>query len=945
MSVAIRRHVLISLVVAVGLGLPAIAEVPGAAAGRLPAGAALPPGPATHAFTVVSPARLLDTRRQGAQPAAGSTTDVLVSGQAGVPAGAAAVVLNVTATQSAGAGYVTAFPAGSPRPPTSSLNLDAAGQTRAVQVTVAVGAGGKVSLFTFAGTHFVVDVSGYYVAAASAQAGRFLSTSPTRILDTRRRGPRPAAGATLNVPVVGVGGVPSNASAVVANLTATDAAGPGFVTAYPHGGPLPLASNLNLDQAGDTIANLVTLPVGTDGSIDLYTEAGTHLLVDLLGYYTGATSPVGSRGLYVPAADRLLDTRGGTRPAAGSTTGIPLGAAAGASAALLSAIVTEATGPGFISVFPTAAGFRNTSTQNNGTGGTVANATTVANDGGASVLTYASAHLVVDLAGWFTSGPSDQPVEVELLTFNDYHGHLTPPTGGDATLGATLDPANTQVGGAEYLAAKLAALRGAADLSITATAGDLIGGTPFLSGLFHDEPSVETLEAMALDVSSVGNHEFDEGLPELLRMQNGGCHPVDGCYFPADPYDGAAFPWLAANVVRTATGSTVLPPTWVKNVEGVKVGFIGMTLEDTPTLVAQAGIQGLEFRDEIVSANAAAAALDAAGVKAIVVLLHEGGLQTGTFGGCTGISGPIVAIAQGITPMVDMIVSGHTHQPYVCTISDPEGQARMVTSASSFGRVVTESRLSIDRTTGEVNRATVTSTNHLVARTVAKDPTQTAIIAKWNALSAPKANRVVGSIAVDMLRAPNRDAESALGNLIADAQLAATAANGAQIALMNPGGVRADLKAADIGGGEAPGQVTFGEAFTVQPFGNLLTTVTMTGAQIEQVLEQQAIATRSRPVLILGVSKGLEFGYQASAPFGARIDPASIKLNGTVIDPVATYRVTVNNFLVDGGDEFTAFTLGTNRTGGGDDLTAFNAYLAVNSPVASPGTGRIIELP
>jgi 2',3'-cyclic-nucleotide 2'-phosphodiesterase (5'-nucleotidase family) len=327
------------------------------------------------------------------------------------------------------------------------------------------------------------------------------------------------------------------------------------------------------------------------------------------------------------------------------------------------------------------------------------------------------------------------------------------------------------------------------------------------------------------------------------------------------------------------------------------------------------------------------------------VLLHEGGLQTGTFNGCTGISGPIVAIAQGLDAEIDMVVSGHTHQPYVCSVNDPNGQPRMVTSASSFGRVVTETNLTLKRSTGDVDRATVVSANRLVTRTIAKDAQQSAIIAKWNAKSAPVANKVVGSLADDLVRAPGRDAESALGNAIADAQLEATKLNGAQIALMNPGGIRADLKKADIAGGEKPGEVTFGEAFTVQPFGNLLVTIDMTGAQIEQVLEQQAIAARSRPVLIFGVSKGFEFSYAAGGTFGDRIDPASIKLNGVVLSPATTYKVTVNNFLADGGDGFTVFTSGLNRVGGGDDLAAFTAYLGANSPLASPGTGRILELP
>ena len=548
-------------------------------------------------------------------------------------------------------------------------------------------------------------------------------------------------------------------------------------------------------------------------------------------------------------------------------------------------------------------------------------------------------------------------VKVQLLSFNDYHGHLEPPTGTDATLTAAQDATATPVGGAEFLSSKLTELRVGAKNSLTVAAGDLIGGSPFLSGLFHDEPSVESLEAMKLDVSSVGNHEFDEGIAELKRMQYGGCSLVDGCYFPDEPYDGASFTWLAANVVYAKNNKSVLPPTWVKKIDGVKIGFIGMTLEGTPELVAQAGIQGLVFKDEVETANAAARKLKRSGVKAIVVLLHEGGLQSGTFNGCTGISGPIATIASGLDAEIDMVVTGHTHQPYVCTIADPAGQPRMVTSASSFGRVVTETWLQIDKRTGQVARSATTSVNHLVPRTLVPDAKLTSIIAKWKALAAPRANRIVGTVTADIVRSANRDSEASLGNLIADAQLEATASagdGGAQIALMNPGGVRADLTASLISGGELPGQVTFGEAFAVQPFGNLLVTMDLTGAQLQALLEQQFVPTRSRPLLVFGVSNGLTFSFDmpdrdaAGAIVAGQIGGnrvSNLALNGVPIDPAASYRVTTNNFLADGGDGFTVFTQGTNRAGGGDDLVAFTEYLAAHSPVAPAPVDRITELP
>jgi 5'-nucleotidase len=564
-----------------------------------------------------------------------------------------------------------------------------------------------------------------------------------------------------------------------------------------------------------------------------------------------------------------------------------------------------------------------------------------------ATLTVAAALAITSLglAGSAEARPRPKPKELQLqvLSFNDFHGHLQPPGGADATLGAELDPSATPVGGAEYLASTLDRLRQNARYSHTVAAGDLIGGSPFLSGLFHDEPAVESLNALGLDVSSVGNHEFDEGVTELQRMQRGGdCHLEDGCFAPwgEDGYPGADFQWLAANVVRTSSGRTILPATAVRTVRGIKVGYIGMTLEATPTLVAQAGIRGIEFRDEVETANRAARELRRRGVQTIIVLLHEGGLQSGTYQQCVGISGPIVDIAKNLHPEIDLVVTGHTHQPYICNIPDPAGRKRMVTSASSFGRVVTETTLTISTKTAEVNRNKTTATNHLVTRTD-PDPVQTEIISRWNAAAAPIANRVVGTITADLTRSPNRDTESTLANRIADAQLAATAAaadGGAQIAFMNPGGVRADLTFSQISGGEQPGEVTYGEAFTVQPFGNLLVTMDLTGAQIEQLLEQQAIEGRpgGRDVLIFGISQGFTFAYNPEGPFGDRINPASIQLNGATLDPATSYRIVTNSFLADGGDSFTVFTQGMNRVGGGEDLVAFTEYLDENSPVAPP---------
>ena len=463
---------------------------------------------------------------------------------------------------------------------------------------------------------------------------------------------------------------------------------------------------------------------------------------------------------------------------------------------------------------------------------------------------------------------------------------------------------------------------------------------------------------MHLDVSSVGNHEFDEGVTELLRMQNGGCHPVDGCYFPDAPYAGADFPWLAANVVNETTGKTALPPYWIKKFNNVKIGFIGMTLEATDTLVAAAGIKGWDFKDEAETANKLVPKLKRKGVEAIVVLLHEGGSQTpppGDVDACVGISGPIVAINDALDPEIDAIITGHTHLPYNCRLADPAGKDRIVTSAYSYGRVVSEVNLVLSKRTHDVIRKASTATNHVVDQSkLTPDPALTAVIAKWQPLYDAAGTTPVGSITADINRGgvggSDRGVESAAGNLVADAQLWSTSSSGAQVAFMNPGGLRSDLTYAQSQTPpEGDGVITFGEAFTFQPFGNTLVTYPMTGAQIISVLEEQCQPLgSSRPFLHLGVSEGFTYDLSRTIVAGdcTSVAVSNVKLNGVALDPGASYHVTVNNFLADGGDNFTTFgTISAPRLDGGNDLQAFVNYLGAYSPVAPPSTDRVNELP
>ena len=540
------------------------------------------------------------------------------------------------------------------------------------------------------------------------------------------------------------------------------------------------------------------------------------------------------------------------------------------------------------------------------------------------------------------TGP--RPVEVQLLALNDFHGNLEPPTGSGGVVQTGVEDGTAvtvPAGGAEFLATQLAEL--AAEQrrrnTITVAAGDLIGASPLLSAAFHDEPAIESLTLAGLDYASVGNHEFDEGAAELVRIQNGGCHPVDGCA-DGTPFEGAGFQYLSANAFVTATGEPLLQPYAIHRVRGARIGFIGMTLEGTEEIVSQEGVAGLDFGDEVETANRYAAELQARGVEAIVVLLHEGGSQTGPeaydVNGCNGLGGPIVDIAEGMDDAIDVVVSGHTHQAYNCRID-----GKLVTSAGSFGRLVTDIDLQIDRRTGDVIRATVEAENVVVTRDVARDPAQTALIARYREALGPIAGQVVGTTAAALTRSQETlfDAvrgESALGNVIADAQLAATRDVGAVAAFMNPGGVRADLDA---------GEVTYEEAFTVQPFANNLVTLDLTGAQLQCLLEQQLQVGRTlHPSASVGYVVDLA-GTTAAAGAdpctGTRVRDETVTIGGVAVTPTSTYRITVNSFLAGGGDQFSVLRGGTNAVTGMIDLDAFTAHLGRTSPVPAPALDRI----
>ncbi|MEH6376341.1 bifunctional metallophosphatase/5'-nucleotidase [Streptomyces sp. KLMMK] len=584
-------------------------------------------------------------------------------------------------------------------------------------------------------------------------------------------------------------------------------------------------------------------------------------------------------------------------------------------------------------------------------------------------LTATAAALAATAGVLATAAPADalsygrtgRTVDVQLLSFNDLHGNLEPPQGSSGTV-TEAQPDGTSkaipAGGIEYLANSLRTARKGHEYSITAAAGDMVGASPLMTGLFHDEPTIEALNKIKLDATSVGNHEFDEGRAELLRMQKGGCHPKEGCFEKGRTFQGADFPYLAANVTDEKSGKQILKPYTVWKHKGVKIGIIGLTLEGTPDVVTAEGVKGLKFADEVETINKYAKELDRQGVKSIVTLIHEGGMPASgaynydcdTPGAGAGISGAIVDIAKKVTPKVDALVTGHTHQAYACTIPDPSGAPRTVTSAASFGRVFTDTTLTYDRRTKDIVRTTVKSPrakNHVVNREQPKAADMTKLIDRWKALAAPVANKPVGYITADINGRGSEAYEKPLGDVIADAQLEALAPadkGGAQIAFMNPGGIRSDL-AFKASGGEGDGVVTYGEAFTVQPFTNMMQTKTLTGAQVIAALQQQVSGPNEAQPKILQISKGLTYTLDLTKKGADRVPAASVKLNGTAVDPAKSYRVAGNEFLMGGGDGFPAFKEGTDKRVGASDLDVFNAYLTAHSskgaPLAPPAADRI----
>lgn len=529
-------------------------------------------------------------------------------------------------------------------------------------------------------------------------------------------------------------------------------------------------------------------------------------------------------------------------------------------------------------------------------------------------------------------------VDVKIIAFNDFHGNLKTPSlrvpvpDASQSTGIRFEPA----GGIEQFSALVQSLKAKNKNFAVVSAGDMVGATPLLSALFKDEPTIEAMNLVGVDFHAVGNHEFDYGIKHLKRLKEGGCRVDEKTGQPdcggRPTYSGAKFEFLAANVFENASGRTLFPAVGVKEFEGIKIGFIGLTTRSTPAIVRPGGTVGLAFKEEIETINALVPGLKSQGIEAIVVVMHEGGEQTGTINQCVDFKGRGRDIAERVDSSIQVVITAHTHRYYVCEVGD-----KLVTQAGSYGTLVTEIDLVLDRATRKI--IAKKAGNIVVDPNGAKDPALTALVDRYAVLSAPLENRVVGTLTREANSVVGPSGESTLGNLIADAHLFGTAApdkGGAVIAFNNPGSLRAPIIP------DATGAVKYGELFKAQPFQNDLITMTFTGKQLKNLLEQQ-FRGADRPRL-MGVSKGFSYTWDQARAVGDKIVPGSMKLNGVAVDPALQYRVTANSFLAGGSEGMSAFLEGTDRQVGLLDLEALVAMISAASPYTPPDIGRLTRL-
>ena len=508
------------------------------------------------------------------------------------------------------------------------------------------------------------------------------------------------------------------------------------------------------------------------------------------------------------------------------------------------------------------------------------------------------------------------PIALQLLVLNDFHGFLNPSTF-DAP---GITQGKVQAGGVAFLATKINELSREKSNSLVLGVGDMIGASPLVSALLQDEPAIEALNALGMRYSALGNHEFDYGLSTLMRLIHGGC-PSSGC-LQGRPFEGASFDYLAANVFDAKTGAAIVRASATATIEGVRVGFIGADLTDTPRITLAKNVEGLRFADEAQGINDEVRKLKAQGIRSIVVMVHLGGVFEGKVDAatCAGIKGPILALGNALDPEVDVILSAHSHRAYVCKLG-----AKLLTQGASFGHVLTQVQLTIDRTSGEIISK---AANHVLidSATIAPDPKLQALVAAAQAATNSVAQQLIARLPGEAItRTEDGVGESDLARLVSDAQLAAANqpdTGSAVIALVNRGGVRTDLPPSRYTGTEPGTPILYGDIYSVHPFGNEIQVLELTGAELKEVLEQPLDG--SDHVI---ASESLRYSISASAAPGQRVIASSMRLNGQPIHATDRLRVAINNYLVGGGSGQTKLIGKTVLASAGLDRDALVAYL------------------
>ncbi|GAA3659306.1 bifunctional metallophosphatase/5'-nucleotidase [Nonomuraea antimicrobica] len=566
-----------------------------------------------------------------------------------------------------------------------------------------------------------------------------------------------------------------------------------------------------------------------------------------------------------------------------------------------------------------------------------------------------------------TATAAQRPVDVQLLSITDFHGYLTPMN--DTANGTVKDAEGKTivVGGAPYIAAHLKNLRQGHQNSITFTTGDDFSGWPTEVAYHQDEPTIEFLNAIGVEFSAIGNHELDRSLEFLRdRMGKGRCFgevDVDSCFTDSTGrrFSGADYPFSSANITRKGSTKPIFDPYVIKRVKvsggkSVRIGFINLT---TPTTVTgstsyQPELDNLPL---VETANKYAAELKRRGVEAIVANVHEGGSAGDVYDRCGNPSGPVFDFARQASPDIDAIITGHWHALFNnCMIPDPAGNPRPVVEAANHGRLINELNLQLDPRTGDVIRSATTSVNHPVTRDVTPDPAMVRLVDYWQGRAAQTYARPVGQITGDITRTRAADGESTLGNLLADAEYAdAVRADRGPVDLAlvatapvkGSNSLRGDLRfAKGTNAADADGTVLFGEAWAAYGYANPVLTVSLTGRQLEQALEQQWQTQADGTVRFspLAVSSGVRYSFDASRQVGDRVHPANVQIGGAPLDTGRTYRVAALAYTLIGADGFSALTGFTDAVRNSRDYEAFRAYLQANETIAPPALDRVTAL-